>query len=67
MSMRTVSSSSHRRALRSPRTGPPGRGLHEQKPATVTYRSQEFGLFVQDDFRLGNRMRVMLASATTSI
>jgi len=31
---------------------------NEQKPVTVTYRSQELGLFVQNDFRLGSRMRV---------
>lgn len=31
---------------------------NQQKPATVTYRSQEFGVFVQDDWRLGNRIRL---------
>jgi len=29
---------------------------NQQKPATVTYRSQEIGLFAQDDWRLGNRI-----------
>ena len=31
---------------------------NQQKPVTVTYRSQEFGLFAQNDWRLGNRMRL---------
>ena len=28
---------------------------NQQKPVTVTYRSREFGLFAQNDWRLGNR------------
>ena len=31
---------------------------NQQKPATVTYRSQEIGLFAQYDWRLGNRIRL---------
>jgi hypothetical protein len=30
----------------------------QQKPVTVTYRSQEFGVFAQNDWRLGNRTRL---------
>jgi Carboxypeptidase regulatory-like domain len=30
----------------------------QQKPVTVTYRSREFGVFAQDDWRLGNRIRL---------
>jgi hypothetical protein len=32
--------------------------FNQQKPVTVTYRSQEFALFAQNDWRLGNRMRL---------
>jgi hypothetical protein len=31
---------------------------NQQKPVTVTYRSREYGVFAQNDWRLGNRMRV---------
>ena len=31
---------------------------NQQKPATVTYRSQEIGMFAQNDWRLGNRIRL---------
>jgi len=31
---------------------------NQLKPSTVTYRSQEIGLFVQDDWRLGTRVRL---------
>ena len=30
----------------------------QQKPVTVTYRSQEFGLFAQNDWHIGNRLRL---------
>ena len=30
--------------------------FHQQKPVIVTYRSQEFGVFAQNDWRLGNRV-----------
>ena len=30
----------------------------QQKPVTVTYRSQEFGVFAQSDWRLGDRIRL---------
>ena len=30
----------------------------QQKPATVSYRSQEFGVFAQSDWHIGNRLRV---------
>jgi hypothetical protein len=30
----------------------------QQKPSRVTYRSKEFGLFVQDDFRIGRQVTV---------
>ena len=31
---------------------------NQQNPVTVTYRSREFGVFAQNDWRLGNRMRL---------
>jgi hypothetical protein len=31
---------------------------NQQKPVIVNYRSQEFGVFAQHDWRLGNRMRL---------
>lgn len=31
---------------------------NQQKPVTVTYRSQEIGMFAQNDWRLGNRIRL---------
>jgi outer membrane receptor protein involved in Fe transport len=34
------------------------RFYNQQNPVTVTYRSQEFGLFAQDDWRLGQRIRI---------
>jgi hypothetical protein len=30
----------------------------QQKPVTVTYRSREVGMFAQDDWRVGNRVRI---------
>jgi hypothetical protein len=34
------------------------RSFTQQKPVTVTYRSHEIGLFAQNDWRLGNRIRL---------
>src|SRR6185503_16557400 len=31
---------------------------NQQKPVTVTYRSQEIGMFAQNDWRLGHRIRL---------
>ena len=31
---------------------------NQQKPTTVTYRSQEIGIFAQHDWRLGHRIRI---------